>query len=225
MISCWKFVSIVASFSLALGWLGSASAEMKAIAPSGIYAEIDTRLAKETLQSLSNGTPEQRRKAIEAIIANPENYAPPVLYGLSHALFNEARKDDALFWFYAGQLRARFDANRCLDVSARQAVGVLNQVFGPLINQYAFQDIAKLEELVPKVVEWDQKTPRKYDHRWINLHGMDASIAGMEAKKSSDSQPSLSLPRESWEAVAEKTRSDYLSGFKEAIVTMKNRPK
>lgn len=221
----WKFVSIVASFTLALGWFGFASAETKTIAPSGIYAEIDTRLANETFQSLFKGTPEQRRKAIESIIANPENYAPPVFYALSHVLFNEARKDEALFWFYAGQLRARFDANRCSDVSARQAVGALNQQFGPLINQYAFLDIAKLEELIPKVVEWDQKTPHQYDHRWINLHGMNAILAGLEPKKSIDPQPELSLPKENWEAIAEKTRNDYLNGFKEAMVKMKNRPK
>lgn len=218
-----KLASIAALFSIAFAWLIPATADTKPIAPSGIYAQIDTRLANETIQSLSGGRPDDRSKAIDAIIANPENYAPPVFYALSHTLFSDGKKDDALFWFYAGQLRARFDANRCSDASAGQAVGVLNQKYGPQINQYAFQDISKLEALIPRVVDWDRKTPHKYDQRWINLHGMNAVLASLEAKKSDDQQPSLSLPSENWEAIAEKTRSEYLSGFKEAMAQVKSR--
>ncbi len=218
-----KIASIVALFSFI--FVAPAAADTKAITPTGIYAQIDTRLAIETMQSLSNGSAADRANAIEAVLAKPENYAPPVFYALSHALFSEGRKNDAMFWFYAGQLRARFDANRCSDATARQAVGVLNQTYGTPINQYAFQDIAKLEELIPKVVEWDRKTPHNYDQRWINLHGMNAILTGMVLKKSDDAQPPLSLPSEQWEEIAEKTRSDYLSGFTEAMLQMKARRK
>jgi secreted protein with Ig-like and vWFA domain len=81
------------------------------VTPKGEYATIDTRLANDSLQFLTKGTAEDRDRTIEAIQAHPENYAPPVLYGISNVLFAAGKQDDALFWFYAGQLRARVDAN------------------------------------------------------------------------------------------------------------------
>lgn len=122
----------------------------KAVPPQGEFAKIDTRLANETMQILANGTGEQKQSIIEKIKANPENYAPPVFYLLSNVLFAGGEKDEGAFWFYTGQLRARVDANLCSDSSARQTVSVLNGTFGTAINQYTFQDIPKLEALIPK---------------------------------------------------------------------------
>ena len=130
------------------------------------------------------------------------------------------KKDEAAFWFYAGQLRARFDANRCADASARAAPGALNARYGPPINKYAFGDLAKLEALVPKVVEWDRKTPHNYDHRWINLHGMEAMMSGLSGDKNAERKP-LSLPNEQWDKIAEDTRKGYLKDFKDLIAQFK----
>ena len=41
-----------------------------------------------------------------------------------------------------------------MDNSAKQAVAVLNNDYGPDINKYAFQDIDKLEKTVIKVVDF-----------------------------------------------------------------------
>jgi len=196
----------------------SLPADEHVVAPRGEYARIDVRLANKTIAALSSGTDTERKRAIEAIEAAPQKYAPPVFYLLSNTLFTQGRKDDGAFWFYAGQLRARFDANRCADVSARQAVAVLNQEYGTPINQYMFKDLPKLEALIPKVVEWDRKTPHDYDHRWINLHGMAAMIEGLEG--SSAKREALSLPRAQWDAIAEKTRSDYVEAFRKAVETV-----
>jgi hypothetical protein len=207
---------------LLLLWLPPAAvvpADDKVVAPRGEYAQIDVRLANETIAALSSGTETERSQAIQAVEAAPQKYAPPVFYVLSNALFAQGRKEDAAFWFYAGQLRGRFDANRCADVSARQAIAVLNDQFGPTINQYMFKDTAKLEALIPKVVEWDRKTAHEYDHRWINLHGMTAMIESLD---SPDGKPkALSLPRAQWDAIAEKTRADYLKGLSDAVAMVK----
>lgn len=192
-----------------------------AVAPKGEYAQIDTRLATATIQVLAQGTTAEKRQAIESIKASPDRYAPPVFYLLSKVLFEDGKEDEGAFWFYAGQLRARFDANRCADISAREAVAVLDQQFGSPINQFMFKRLTQLEELVPRVVEWDRKTPYNYDHRWINLHGMDAMISGLDADSSGGKPASLSLPREQWNEIAEKTRADYLAGFRAAIVRIK----
>jgi len=151
----------------------------------------------------------------------PQKYAPPVFYVLSNILFSDGRQDDAGFWFYAGQLRPRFDANRCADVSARQAVAALTEEFGTPINQYMFKDFAKVEALIPKVVEWDRKTPHEYDQRWINLHGMAAMLESLDPATGKPN--SLSLPRDQWDAIAEKTRVDYVEGLRQAGVMLKER--
>ena len=197
------------------------AADEHVVAPRGEYARVDVRLANETIAALTSGDEGERIRAIRAVEAAPERYAPPVFYVLSSVLFAAGRKDDAAFWFYAGQLRGRFDANRCADVSARQAVAVLNDQFGPPINLYMFKDTTKLEALIPNVVEWDRKTPHDYDHRWINLHGMTAMVESLDAPPGKPKP--LSLPRAQWDAIAEKTRADYVEGLKKAVVMVKEK--
>jgi hypothetical protein len=206
-----RVLALLAAGSLATSTL----AETTTIRPTGEYARIDTGLANDTIAALGRGTPAQKRDTVERVTASPERYAPPVFYALSRALFVDGKRDEGAFWFYAGQLRGRFDANRCADVSARQAVAVLNDEYGGEINRHAFQDLDKLEALIPKVVEWDRKTPHQYDHRWINLHGMQVVLG--------DQKSPLSLPTEQWETIAEQTRTDYLSGFRNAMTGMRNR--
>ena len=207
--------------ALALASPTATPADEKVVAPRGEYAGIDVRLANEAIAALAGGDEGERSRAIRAVEAAPQKYAPPVFYVLSSVLFAAGRKDDAAFWFYAGQLRGRFDANRCADVSARQAIAVLNDQFGPPINLYMFKDAARLQALIPKVVEWDRETPHDYDHRWINLHGMTAMIESLDAPAGKP-EP-LSLPRAQWDAIAEKTRTDYVEGLKQAVAMVKEK--
>ena len=77
--------------------------------------------------------------------------------------------------------------------------------------------------LVPKVVDWERRTPYNYDRRWINLHGMGAMMSGLGAQSKDTSQATLSYPKDQWSDIAEKTRTDYLSDFKKAMAQMKSR--
>jgi hypothetical protein len=206
---------IEAVLVLSLAHAAGILADEHVVAPRGEYARIDVGLANETIAALTSGTESERSRAVQAVEAAPQKYAPPVFYVLSNTLFDQGRKDDGAFWFYAGQLRGRYDANRCADVSARQAIAVLNDRFGPNINLYTFKDIPKLQALIPKVVEWDRKTPHDYDHRWINLHGMNAMVESLDSPEGKPKP--LSLPRAQWNAIAEKTRTDYLEGFRQAL--------
>jgi len=179
------------------------------IEPTGVYKTIDVRLANDTIKALHDSKGEKRLQIIQKITDEPENFAPPVLYFLSSVLFEGGKKDEAMFWFYAGQLRGRIDANICADISAQAAMGELNQRFGLLINQYSFKDIPKLTNTVSQVLVWEEKTPCAYDRRWINLHGMNAVIG--------DTNSPLSAPKEQWEAIRKKTRDEYRSTFYEAL--------
>ncbi len=200
-----------------------AVAETKTVTPQGEFAQIDTRRVNETIKVLTQGSAKDKRAAIARIKARPEDYAPPVFYALSNVLFADGDKDEAAFWFYAGQLRARVDANICADASARQAVGLLNRHYGTPINRYAFQDMSKLETLIAEVVAWERRTPYHYDRRWINLHGMAAMMSGLGGPSEGESQAALSYPEGQWSEIAEKTRADYLDDFREAVAQMKSR--
>jgi ankyrin repeat protein len=171
--------------------------------PQGEFAEIDTEKQIAAIKALMNGDADM----IQAVLANPQSYAPPVLFQLSATLFEKGDKSEAAFWLYAGQLRARSDANKSKDPSARQAIVVLNMQFAEKINQHMFTDIPKLTATVQRVVEWDKTTPRDYDPRWIALHGMGAFLE--------DKIPFE--PESEWKKIDEQTREQYWADFQEVI--------
>lgn len=177
--------------------------------------KIDVSSSVNAFESLSSADIKIQENAIATVKRNPQLYNPTVFYKLSEILFAKGEKDDAMFWFYAGQLRARYDANRCADETARTAVSVLNENYGPQINQYAFQDFDKFEKIMIKVIEFDKNTKHLYDQRWINLHGMGAIMDEMSENKGP--KRTQSLPQEEWPAIAEKTRTEYFNGFQEAM--------
>ena len=182
-----------------------------AIEPSGIYKTIDVRLMNDTIKTLQRSKPKSKSRieVVKKITDSPENYAPPVFYLLSSVFLQEDKKDEAMFWFYAAQLRGRVDANICAEKPARNIVDVLNEKFGPEINQYAFKDIPKLTNTVEKVLTWEEKTEYKYDRRWTNLEGLNVFTG--------DTNSPLSAPKEQWETIRKKTRDDYRSSFYEAL--------
>jgi hypothetical protein len=178
------------------------------VEPTGEHATIDTALARDAIAGLLDADPEVRRRVAELVELEPERVAPPVLYALSEVLLDQGRPADAAFWFYAGQLRARFDARRCTDPTAAAAVDALNERFGGPIDRFAFTDPDRLRRTVIRAVAWDRRTPRHYDHRWIALHGMSAYLG---------SDGPLSVPAEEWEALAARTRAEYLEGLRTAL--------
>lgn len=179
----------------------------------GDYATIDVRLMNITIQSLLKSEGTARAQIISAITNKPENFAPPVLYCMSRVLIDEGQKDEAMFWFFAGQLRGRIDANICADKSAPAAIAALNQKFGPTINQYAFNDIPRLTNTFEHVLIWEAKTPCEYDRRWINLLGTNVM--------NGDTNAPLSAPKEQWETIRKNTRDEFRSRFYQALAEVR----
>lgn len=194
------------------------------LVPQGVYAHIDTRQTQEMLQTLTQGSAEQQQAALERVRAAPERFQPPVLYAMSQVLFKAKLYHEAAFWFYAGQLRARFDVNRSTDPTTRQAVDALNQTYGAPVNRYLFQDLDRALDLIANVVAWDRKTPYDYDPHWINLHGMQAVQAARDPQSAgARTAASLSQPPSEWAAIAERTRVKYLKSFQDAITGMQGK--
>ena len=189
------------------------------IPPSAPYAQIDVAKTSEALNAFNSKDEAIKQKKMEEVMNHPENFSPPVLYGLAYLLFEHGQKDDAVFWLYVGVLRGTFDANLCKDESAKEAIGAMNMFTGSKIFQYSTQDLNKLEQVGKKVLEWDQATPFNYDQRWINLHGMGAMTSSLEALqgKRSNKQIDMSAPKSQWEEIHRKTREDFFADLKKAI--------
>jgi hypothetical protein len=173
------------------------------VQPQGEFGTIETQSTAEAISRLQRGD----STMLANVQQNPGDYAPPALYELSNQLFKRGRKNEAAYWFYLGQLRARSDANKSLDPSAASGVDVLNETYGYPINQHSLQDLPKLTKTVAQVLADDAKLPRNYDPRWIALHGMDAFL---ESKVRFQ-------PRSAWAATNAQTRKDYQQGFEEAM--------
>ena len=132
---------------------------------------------------LTKKTPEQLKKGIE-------NQHPATYYILAQKLFESGKKDEAVFWFYAGQLRYRFHllANPNLEPSGDPALfASFSEVIGRPINEYAFGDLKALDATLEKVLAWDEETAngftstKAHKAEWLKtrdgLKGMRKQVA------------------------------------------------
>ena len=175
-------------------------------------APIDVNDMHHTVAALHSPHRATRDAAVDAVRASPERHPPPVLYALALALFQRGERDAAVFWYHAGQLRARFDVERCADPTVADVVTQLRRQYGEPINRYAFveADLGVLRAAVQRVVRWDRRTARAYDHRWVNLHGARAfAEPGQDVV--------LSRPRAAWAEIADRVRADYLDGMRTVL--------
>jgi hypothetical protein len=184
------------------------------VKPKGVYSQINMVNDQKMISQLTDGT--HNRQAMNSVIQHAGQYSPPVLYVLSDVLFKLNRKDEAAYWFYIAQLRARYDINRCADKTATAAR--YNEMYGPQINKYTMQgNLDKLTQLINKVVAYVATNNESYDQRWINLEGMGAMQSSLDGK-----QPNaLSMPQSQWASIKAKTIADYQSGFKEALAGLR----
>ena len=189
------------------------------IEPKGVYSEINLSNDVKVIQKLFDTTFHSSNSAlIDSIKQDANKFTPPVLYILSNVLFGQKKYNEACFWFYVAQLRARYDVNRCADKTANASS--YNENFGPVINTYAFQHMDSLKMIVQKAVNYVRTNEELYDQRWINLTGMDAMTASMSDKPA---DKKLSIDKSKWPSIKKKTIDDYYSDFEEAL-GLKNNP-
>lgn len=105
---------------------------------------------------------------VPALVAAAPGIHPAGLYVLAGKLFADGQKDEAVFWFYAGQLRYRVHlmCHKDLDPSGDPALfGALSETVGRPLNEYAFGDIEDLVATIDKVLAWDAATPNTFSDR------------------------------------------------------------
>lgn len=100
---------------------------------------------------------------------------PGYYYVYAWYLWSTGRRDDAVFWFYAGQLRYRFHlaANPALKSTMDgERFAMLQREMGEPINLYAGADPARTVQIYDAVLEWDAKSANghtsktRYRQQW-----------------------------------------------------------
>jgi hypothetical protein len=121
--------------------------------------------------------------SIEQLKNGIENQHPAYFYYLAKKLFVAGQKDDAVFWFYAGQLRYRvyLAVNKDkLDPSGDPAVfSALSEEVGRPINEYAFGDIPQLAKTIDAVIAWDQSHDNALTPRAQHKSQYDQIVSGL----------------------------------------------
>ena len=178
--------------------------------PQGIYATINQSGAQSAINQLGQLIPTPRREAIAAAIASAHRQPPPVLYALANAIAqDDARIEEAVFWYHVGRIRAVYDGLRCKDPTARNAVNILGKGLSPDVSRYQRQHRPRTLEIAKLAIAWDQKNPHTYDHRWINLYGK-------VARTSAGTDPSeLTVPESEWPAILNRVHEAHLKSVEE----------
>jgi len=126
---------------------------------------------------------DRRADEIKADIAQDH---PAAFYVLAGKLFDRGDRDEAVFWFYAGQLRYRVHlaCNPDLPPDGDPALfGALSDVIGHDINRYAFGDLPKLLNTLDEVIDWDAKTDDALNPKDLCGPQRAEIVAGLEEFK------------------------------------------
>ena len=102
--------------------------------------------------------------ARDLIVAKPQLVTPMTLMVLAIRFYDVGLRDDAVFWFYAAKERTIvmsdvLDTKTQLLAQADDAVRSFATLAGPVINGYAFCDLAKQQEAHAKAVAWVEANP------------------------------------------------------------------
>lgn len=83
---------------------------------------------------------------------------PSAYYMYASRLFSAGRKDDAVVWYYVGELRYRFmlEAAPSRDPSGESAVfSSMHTMVGGMINKYAAGDLSRWVAQIDEALAWD----------------------------------------------------------------------
>jgi hypothetical protein len=121
-------------------------------------------VGKQYNDLLSSSRREDILAARDLIVAKPAVVTPMTMMVLAIRLYDVGLRDDAVFWFYVAKERYVV-MSEVLDVKtqalaqADDAVRSFATLAGPVINGYAFCDLAKQTEQHAKAVAWVENNP------------------------------------------------------------------
>jgi hypothetical protein len=118
---------------------------------------------------LAQVSPDQARAGSHSEIerALPGSH-PSSYYIYASRLFGEGREEEAVLWFYVGQLRYRFHLTAHPDLPGDgdpALMASLNATIGQTINEWAGGDPGLWVAQIEKALEWDSATENTYTSR------------------------------------------------------------
>lgn len=116
-------------------------------------------------------------KAVQRVIKEAATVEPLLLMQAAVGLLESGQRDQAVFWFYAGQLRARYWPT--LQGQNAQILTILLMTIGEQVNAEAFRDIPALVKTLDAVVAWDEKTFA----RWAVAMELDPADPAMRERR------------------------------------------
>jgi hypothetical protein len=115
-----------------------------------------------------DGLASNRREDIlgvrDRIVKEPKLVTPMTLMVLAIRLYDVGLRDDAVFWFYAAKDRF-LTLDEVVDVGAgglaqvEDAIRNFSTLAGPIINGYAFCDIANQQAIRARALDWVEQNP------------------------------------------------------------------
>ncbi|TAK89898.1 MAG: hypothetical protein EPO06_10830 [Burkholderiaceae bacterium] len=119
-------------------------------------------LSAEDMQSCDPGI---AIAAAEEVVNKPSTLKEPLqLFMAAAVFFQHGAKDKAVFWFYAAQLRVRYQLV-FEQGDLGQILSIMLMTVGPPINNYAFQDVEKLNRILDTVLAWDKTAPNPFRNK------------------------------------------------------------
>jgi hypothetical protein len=121
-------------------------------------------VGKQYNEQLASSRREDILAVRDKIVASPKLVTPMTLMVLAVRLYDVGLRDDAVFWFYAAKDRYVI-MSEVLDVrhpglvQVEDAVKNFATLAGPIINGYAFCDLARQRDQHAKAVAWVEANP------------------------------------------------------------------
>ncbi|HTU11582.1 MAG TPA: hypothetical protein VMG08_11880 [Allosphingosinicella sp.] len=104
--------------------------------------------------------------ALDDLIRIVPDQHPSFYYILAQRLFAGGRRDEAVFWFYAGQLRYRIRLACHPDLAPDTEPALfaaLSETVGAPVNEYAFGDLDALVATLERARTWDAETRNGFE--------------------------------------------------------------
>jgi hypothetical protein len=136
------------------------------------------------IDRLASKDPALARAAVTEVLADADRAEPLALMLAASRQLELGDKDEAVLWFHAGQLRARYSP--LLTGEASQQLTISTVTLGESINAHGMRDIVRMIELLAKAMRWDEKS---YD-AWAKAHKLDPNSAEL-LKRRADARDGL----------------------------------
>lgn len=175
----------------------------------GEFATLGTAQSEVIIDAIKAG----KNETINAVLSNPNDFTPPVLFSLADQLFEMNEPIAAMFWYYTAQLRARSDANKSLDPTVSEGLTKMNQYYGHSVGKYASSHLNELTEIMQHVIEYDELSERKYNPKWVAVLGIDSlTKSTIEFKQENE-----------FKEIDKTTRIKFYKGFQYALKKSQNK--